>query len=1004
MCAIHVPHMCPIIVGQGRDPAAYRNHIAAAAGGVGTLLLLTGEAGIGKSRLLRALADRAERDGFATLIGVCQEQGRDLPLAPFRDLVRQALHGPRGAAFADLLDPERAIFARLLPEFGAADPAPALPPEQEKHRLFEAFVRLFARMAGRAPLLIAIEDIHWADEMSRELVGLLPRRLAAARVLIVVTARSDEPTHTLAHWLATVTRLPMVARLPLAPLSDAEVGQMIAAMLPTPVPAAVRNAIATRAEGNPLAVEQLVHATAHAIAGGQSAATVAARHVPASIAEIVIGRLDRLPPEARAAAEGAAVIGRPFAFAALQWVMGWGEATTLAALRELIAAYLLVETESEGTRAFTFRHALTRDAIDARLLGPERLRLHRRFADALRDGAGGWPAPSESELSHHCFAAEEWEAALLHCTRAGTQAQALYAPQAAAEHFSRALVAATRLGASTTAIVMRRAQAYEWMGDLQRALDGYESVRAQARTAGDRQAEWQAITHLSAAWGSRDHPRGIALCEEALTLARTMDDRAPLAQNLLQRGAYAALYGRPTDARAYLDEARAIFASLGAHDGVAHTLERLGVTTIIGGDLVRGAAHLREAVAHFRALDDRRGLIRCLVEITQRVATLQGDWLVPETAPILDAIADGEEALALSRASAWRYGEAYSNAFLAMCAGAAGDYARALPWAEQALAFGEETGTSSHAFLGHGALSMLCLDLLALHAALRHLQRSLALARELGSHHYVQDVIGFTVTAYIARGEIARAASLLAEALTPQTPAQTLSERRLWLAQAELSLAQGDAAQALGIVDNVIASTPNIGTRGAGAIPRLAKLRGESLIALGRYAEAEADLTAAAETAIVQGARPLLWRIHLARGRLYRATGRIVEAGAAFTTVREIVADLALGVPDTRVRATFVRAATARIPGIYPLTTPAATRAGDGLTGRERAIVAAVARGASNREIADALFISEKTVEWHVGNCLRKRGCRTRAELAVWAVAAGVAPAPPTARDATATS
>jgi DNA-binding CsgD family transcriptional regulator len=790
--------------------------------------------------------------------------------------------------------------------------------------------------------------------------------------------------------------------LALAPLTHEDVARMVAAMVETPVPAAVIDAIYQRAEGNPFVVEELVHAVAHDLTRerrtGASWHAVTERYVPAGMAETIARRLDQCGAGAVMVAECAAVIGRYFSFDLLRRVVNEEEGMPLAALRALIAAHLVIEEEAEGAHAFAFRHALTRDAIYRRLLGPERQRLHRQVAHAL-DADGPSRPPSESALAHHYFSGEEWGPALAHSQRAGEQAQALYAPHAAIEHFSRALVAAGQIGAPTTAIVFQRAQAYEWIGETEEALRAYEAVLAEARAAGDRATEWQALTRLTRVWGSREHTRAMGLCQEAITIARALGDRASLARNLIQMGAFEALYGEPSAAHGHLEEALAIFQSLDAPQGCADALEWLGVASVTGADLVKAATYLRRAIDLFRTLGDRAGLTRCLVEITQRGATLHGDWLVPETTRILDAAAEGEEALALAQESGWRYGEAYSQGFLALCVGAQGDYARALPWAESALTTGEETGLSSHAFVGHGALGILYLDLLALPAAMRHLQRALALARTIGSPHYLYDTLAFTVSAYLANDEPAKAAALLADALPPETPARTISQRRIWLARAELALAEEDPALALRIVDDLIASAPNIAMVEGRGIPRLSRLRGEALTALGRYAEAEAALTTAAETAQEQGARPLLWRIHLALGALYRTLGRTTEAGQSFATVREIIEEIARTVPDARLRGTFIRKATALIPGVYPLAARrVTTRDADGLTARERAIIAAVARGQSNREMAAALFISEKTAEWHVSNCLRKLGFRTRAELAAWAVASGLATAPHASR------
>lgn len=999
---------CPILVGRDDELATGTGCIASAIRGQGTLLILSGEAGAGKSRLLTALAEATGQRSFRHVGGICQEQDRDYPFAPFLDLLRQEMHGPRGAEFANLLGPERAVFARLMPELDTAtESVMPLPPEHEKRRIFEAFVSLVARLAHDAPVLVTLEDLHWADEASLELLQLLPRRLAAARVLLLVTTRSDESAGDLDRWLTTLARHPAVTHHVLAPLTEADVAQMIAAMVETPVPSPVIHAIYERAEGNPLVVEELVHAIAHDLARERNTPTawrsVTTRYVPASMTETIARRLDRLNPEIRTVAECAAVIGRQFSFATLGQVVEQDERALLRALRELIAAHLIMEEETEGTHLFAFQHALTRDAVYQRLLGPERQRLHRRVARALTTAAGNVIMPSESEIGYHYFIAEEWEAALLHCQRAGEQAQALYTAHAAEEHFSRALVAAERIGAPRMGLLLQRGEAYEWIGNPEQARQDYEAAEAAARAAGDRMAEWRALVRLSMLWGGDSHGHAVRYAEEALSRARAMGDPTATAHSLNRLGYFAIFDDRSPDALRYHQQALEIFRSLGDERGIAETLERLGYARYFAADLIGGTPHFREAVERYTNLNDRRGAVYCLVGLAQRSATLQTNWMVPETTRILDALAEGTQALHISRESGWRFGESYSLSFLAFCASAVGDYTRALHSAHDALSIAEEIENQVLQYMSHGVLTSLYLDLLALPVARHHVDRVFVAAERLNARHHMENAVAAMVQVCVAQGDFGRAEAVIADHVPADLLARTFSQRHFWLARSELALAQGDPTLALQIVDDLITSAPNIETLNGRGIPRLAKLRGEALTALGRYTEAEAILTVAAETARAQGARPLLWRIYLALGTLYRTVGRVAEAGEAFATVREIVEEIALTVPDARTRKTFARAATALIPGLYPLKAgQTAKRSPDGLTTRERAVITAVARGQSNREIADALFISEKTVEWHVGNCLRKRSFRTRAELAAWAVAAGLVPSPPMSRDATA--
>ncbi len=818
------PHICPIIVGRDAELARGAALLSAAGEGDGALFLIAGDAGIGKSRFARAMIETAVWRGFHVLVGNCQEHDSDFPYAPFLDAFRQVLHRSGSDDLTALLRTEGGALIRLIPELGnAATKTTTLPPEHEKRRIFEAFVHLFLRYAQDRPLLMVIEDAHWADATSLELLQLLARRLRTSRTLIVVTARSDEPGGALDHWLGALQRGRLVTEQRLAPLGERDVAKMIAATVDTPLAMPVVAAINSRAEGNPFFIEELLHAlveeTAPGEAGGEKSASVAAGYIPTAVAETVTQRLDALDARARDVAAVAAVIGRHFSFDLLRTLTDLDEIALTDILRRLIAAQLMIEQRIHDERLFAFRHALTRDAIYARLLGPELRRLHGRVARASATALMGMSHPSDGELGHHYFMAEEWEAALDHCRRAGEQAHALYAPRAAIEHLSRALVAAGHIGAPQRDILLARGQAFAWIGDFDHARHDYEAVLVDARATGDHAAEGRTLLRLSTAWIGRDLKQAFALCEEALTLAREIDDTALGAHTLNLHGNLCFFADRPFEAQGYHRQALAIFESLDDRPGIASALTQLGSACYIGADLVQGAAYHRRAVEVAQVLGDSGTLITCLAGMTQRGATLQGDWMVPEVTRIRDAVPEGEQALALARRSGWRSGEMWSHACLAFCAGALGDYERAFRWAEQARQIADEIENRSGECIAHGVVGILYLELLAVPMAMQSIARALAYARDVGSSHYIENAIGFMVTAHLANSDIARADALLRESLPPETPMRTFGQRRIWLARAELAVVQGDPRLALRIGNELIASAPNIETLGGGASP-----------------------------------------------------------------------------------------------------------------------------------------------------------------------------------------
>jgi len=241
------------------------------------------------------------------------------------------------------------------------------------------------------------------------------------------------------------------------------------------------------------------------------------------------------------------------------------------------------------------------------------------------------------------------------------------------------------------------------------------------------------------------------------------------------------------------------------------------------------------------------------------------------------------------------------------------------------------------------------------------------------------------------RDDVSRAHAILDAMQVGDLPARTRTSREIWFVRVELALARREAGAALRLLDLLMSLTANIERYGPSGAPRLAHLRGEALLMLRRLDEAEPVLHEARDGAITQGRRPLLWRIHLSLGQVYLAQKRKADAEREFAQAREIIQDLASNVPDEPMRENFYQRALAMLPAVSGLTTRQAARdAYDGLTARERQVAALIAQGKSNREIAQALVITERTTERHVTNILSKLGVGARTQIAAWAVEKGL--------------
>jgi ATP/maltotriose-dependent transcriptional regulator MalT len=516
-----------------------------------------------------------------------------------------------------------------------------------------------------------------------------------------------------------------------------------------------------------------------------------------------------------------------------------------------------------------------------------------------------------------------------------------------------------------------------------------------AQTTGDRRNEWQALLDLGHLWASRDYEEAGEYLQRALALARTADDPAMLADSLNRAGNWYVNRCEIDEGMRYHAEALAILQGLDDRRGVAETIDLLGMARIQSGDLRGAAAHYERAIAAFDALDLRLGAASSRTAL----ALCRGAYCVetevwPESS-FVEQVNGIDAAIRITREIGWRAGESFALKMLSFVLGPRGRYADGLAAACEGLAIAEEIEHLQWTIAHHVALGMLYRDLFAQEAARPHLQRALAMSTESGSRIWIYHSVAALADLHRADGDLARAVSVLDT--IDIADVRSGPERRLLCARAELALAQHEPDRALRLVEQVVDSTPNVSPERI--VPHLWMVRGEALVALDRPAEAEAAFVAAQEEAERRGLRPLLLRLHAAIGRLYQRQRRPAEAEQTFATARATIDDLAGDVPDeptpsnagVSLRDWYVRHAGALLPRPRPLTPlRAAKQEFNGLTSREREVAVLIAGGCSNREIAETLVVSERTVETHVGSILAKLGLDSRRQVALWAADKGL--------------
>ena len=986
------PAVCPVMLGRTSELAILQQSLDRCQRGYGQTVLISGEAGIGKSRLVRE-ATHTSAQHFLVLRGHCFQHGRAWPYAPLIELLRgyiERLPAIDLAADASVLEVVR-VLPELQPRSLALDPAPALNPEQEKQRLFSALAALVLELAARQPLLLIVEDLHWCDEGTLDFLLFLARRAPDTSLLMLLTYRDDEG-HPGLPWLAELDRARLSCEIRLSRLSRADIHAMLRAIfaLQRPVRREFLDAIYALTEGNPFFVEEVLSTL---VAAGDIDSQDTAwdhkplrnLHIPRSVQGVVQQRVDRLGGDARRLLAVAAVAGRSFDATLLQEITGLDELVLLAGLKELVDARLVIEVAPDH---FAFRHALTRQTIYGSLLTRERKAVHRLCAETLARAAE--TDAILSDLAYHSNAAESWNDALAYGQRAAQRALTRYAPRAAVEHLDHALHAAELLSVPPTSVLRMRAQALDMLGDFAMASADLERVLADARAEGNRRTEWEALLDLGQLWASRDYGQAGIYWQDALNLAWTLHNLPMRAHSLNRVGNWYLNREQPDEARHCHSQALAIFESIEDRPGLAETLDLLGMTNYLGGDLVAGTAHYERAATLYRTLDDRIGLINCLATLSMRGGTYQTNTMVA-AATLLASHAEGEEALAMARAIGWRAGEAYALIFLGFSLGSRGDYARALDVLPRALTIAQEIEHRQWTTAARCALGALYLDLLALSDARSHLEIAVALAHETGSIHWLSCTAGFLAVVYLQQQEPKLAEELLASVLSPDAPAQTLGQRLVWCARAELALARDNPQETLVIADRLETAVPNRSAHGPVPALRLLILRADALAAIGRHDESETLLREALDLAVTQGARPMLWRVHAALGNILRLQERHGETETACATARGLVESLAAAIPDETARDLFLRRAIARLPPTRTRTKRRVTRRPIApLTTRECEVAVEVARGKTNAAIASTLVLSERTVESHIGNIRSKLGLTSRMAIAAWTVEAGL--------------
>ena len=404
---------------------------SAADPGASHMVLLSGDAGVGKTRLLTEALEQLAGQGWHTLVGHCLDFGdTSMPYLPFAEMLDQAAASVPALVDGPVLSLPALARMRHRSQVQTSD---SFPVSSDRAEVFEAMYALIEELAGNGPVVMVVEDAHWADASTRDLISFLLSRRFRGRFWCVVSFRSDEMhrRHPLRPRVAEWVRLPGVDRIQLNPLPATAVRGMVEQLLRGPEGSATGlgerydediEQIVQRAQGNAFYVEELVGAF---LGGGWS--------LPEELADLLLVRLDRLGEVAREVVRVASVAGQRVAHDLLARVAPVSTEQLELALREAVDAHVLVLA---GEEAYAFRHSLLGEAVYDDLLPGERMRLHTAYADAVCE-LHGWEAAAD--LARHALASHDLPTALRASVEAGTQAMSAGGPDEAARHFSKAL-------------------------------------------------------------------------------------------------------------------------------------------------------------------------------------------------------------------------------------------------------------------------------------------------------------------------------------------------------------------------------------------------------------------------------------------------------------------------------------------------------------------------------------------------------------------------------------
>ena len=928
MLAVEAP-----LVGRSAEHTQLVTAYRAACLGRSQVLTLEGEAGIGKSRLALEFLNWAAAQGALVLRGRAFESSGRLPYQPLIDALRSQLE--RENAPDDLLsDTWLAELSRLLPELRDRYPdLPAPAPEEAAapSRLFEAVARLGKAWADRAPLVLFIDDVQWADAGSLDLLQYVTRRWAEmnAPIMLLPTVRAEAlvTLPALIGWLSSLSRDLPTTRLTLSPLTPDDTTQLIRSLAKrTPDEArAAENEFSqwlfAETRGQPFymletlkaLLEQEVLKMQRDTAGGwtidfEFAARDRARlrgYIPPRVRDVIRARLARLSPTASTLLAAGAVLGHGFTFERMCRTTDISEQAGLPGLDELLTSQLLIEADQTADRPYTFAHDKIRDVVYTEAGDARRRIFHRRALEALE-----YAAAPVAALAHHRSAAGLAEPAFRHSLAAGDDALRVFAVRDAIDHYERARHVLMEQASqredvefseeSVLRLFVQLGHAYQLSGELDRARDVYEAMLKLAHEAQWLELECAALNRLATftAQMTLDMDKAAELLQQALIAAERSGNKTLSAEtewNLAQMSFYR-WDGRST--LTHGERALALARELSNQELIARCMNVIAYAYTALGRWPECEAAAQEGRALYLELNSRAMEADCLAQIASARINCGRPREGVEAARVSFDVSGQVE-------NGW--GQANAAIYLSRSLLEIGEYTEALKIAQQGVATARAIKHDPMLALNLVRLGCAHRVMLDLEGALAAHHEAEAISAEASSPIYAEIIPPELCADYVLAGDWNEAHRYAVQAIAARDYSLQPSVLTRWH--------EIEALIHAGQIDRAVEEVRRVGEAiGDNRRYRLAYLRARAVLAQAREErkardEASHCLQEAARLATEIRLPGELWPIEIALGRLYQSSGDDDLARASFARAAETVRSLADHIDDESLRAQFLKAA-----------------------------------------------------------------------------------------------